>query len=302
MSENDNKEHKKEHNIQKWNNSHEQLLGNWANKANCYIWLHEKSHLLYKKRNMYFAIPIIILSTISGTANYGIASIFPDLPLGNIIIGTFGLIVAIISFINNFFRHAELSESHRVSNLLWNKFHRNLSMELSLRRNERKDIGDYLLFCQTDMDRLIEQSPLIPEVILNDFKKRFIKKIIFELPAELDTINPVFINNNNNKYNLDYHHYIFKLLNINNERELFDKMINDKYINTELINEELSNNDEYNENELNKKNEHIIKINDISHKINNISNKINNISNKIIYDDDELNNDNIINFTIKSNN
>jgi hypothetical protein len=282
MSVNDNKEHKKEHNIQKWNNSHEQLLGNWANKANCYIWLHEKSHLLYKKRNMYFAIPIIILSTISGTANYGIASIFPDLPLGNIIIGTIGLIVAIISFINNFFRHAELSESHRVSNLLWNKFHRNLSMELSLHRNERKDIGDYLLFCQTDMDRLIEQSPLIPEIILSEFKRKFMKKIIFELPAELDTINPVFINNNN-KYNLDYHHYIFKLFNINNERELFDKMINDKYINTDLINEELSNIEDGN--------------NNILKKNNNLSDNIININN---IDNNEIDENKMINITIKS--
>ena len=32
----------KEHNIEEWTIYHEQLLSNWGDKANCYVWLHDK--------------------------------------------------------------------------------------------------------------------------------------------------------------------------------------------------------------------------------------------------------------------
>ena len=191
-----------------WNQSHEQLLANWANKANCYVWLHEKTFELYKKRNMYFSIPIIILSTISGTANYGISSIFPNFDYGNIIIGTMGLIVAIISFINNFLRHAELAESHKISSVQWSKYHRQISAELAITPNNRQDATEFILICKTEIDRLLEQSPMIPKYIQKFFKRLFINKINFEIPTELDNINPVYIYNE--QMNMDTHFNLFK--------------------------------------------------------------------------------------------
>jgi len=184
------------------------LLANWANKANCYVWLHEKTFELYKKRNMYFSIPIIILSTISGTANYGISSIFPNFDYGNIIIGTMGLIVAIISFINNFLRHAELAESHKISSVQWSKYHRQISAELAITPNNRQDATEFILICKTEIDRLLEQSPMIPKYIQKFFKRLFINKINFEIPTELDNINPVYIYNE--QMNMDTHFNLFK--------------------------------------------------------------------------------------------
>jgi hypothetical protein len=110
-----------------WDDDNEKLLASWSNKAKCYIWLHSKTHLFYKILNMYFAIPIIILSAVSGTSNYGIANIFPNFAYGNIIIGTMSLIVAIISFINTFLRNAELSEEHRIAVIQWSKYSRTIN-------------------------------------------------------------------------------------------------------------------------------------------------------------------------------
>jgi hypothetical protein len=59
-----------------WSNEHEILLKSWGDKSNIYYYLHLMTYNLYKIRNMYFALPIIILSTISGSLNIGSDEIF----------------------------------------------------------------------------------------------------------------------------------------------------------------------------------------------------------------------------------
>lgn len=198
---------------------------------------------------MYFAIPIIILSAVSGTSNYGINNVFPNFTYGNIIIGTMSLIVAIISFINTFLRNAELSEEHRIAVIQWSKYSRTINTQISIKRNDRTEINDFLLICKTEMDRLMEQSPFIPRKIIIQFKQNF-KDLQFELPSELDIINPTIIYKEKNDFlpekikenspNDDQNNYsiiIFdeeKTNNItnntpnNNNLEMIDKPLNEK--------------------------------------------------------------------------
>ena len=42
----------------------------------CYRWLHDKSEKHYHTRNLRITLPVIILTTLGGTANFGIQSIF----------------------------------------------------------------------------------------------------------------------------------------------------------------------------------------------------------------------------------
>ena len=53
----------------KWTAEHERILVDWADKALCYRWLHGKAHERYSKLNTWFTIPVIIMSTLTGTAN-----------------------------------------------------------------------------------------------------------------------------------------------------------------------------------------------------------------------------------------
>ena len=53
-----------------WKPEHENILVEWADKAMCYRWLHAKSHNRFNKINTYFTIPVIIMSTLTGTANF----------------------------------------------------------------------------------------------------------------------------------------------------------------------------------------------------------------------------------------
>ena len=58
------------HNKTPWTCTHEKILVDWADKAKCYRWLHNESHKKYKSMNTWFSIPVIIMSTITGTANF----------------------------------------------------------------------------------------------------------------------------------------------------------------------------------------------------------------------------------------
>ena len=43
-----------------WTAELEDLMADWADKAACYRWMHEKTSVLYQGRDRYFNIPIII--------------------------------------------------------------------------------------------------------------------------------------------------------------------------------------------------------------------------------------------------
>ena len=60
-----------------WSHEQEILLAEWAEKAACFRWLHSKAEIKYESSHYRFSIPIIVLSTLSGTANFGIDSVAP---------------------------------------------------------------------------------------------------------------------------------------------------------------------------------------------------------------------------------
>ena len=53
-----------------WKDEHEKILIEWADKAQCYRWLHGRSFALYRVKAMWYTIPVIVISTLTGTANF----------------------------------------------------------------------------------------------------------------------------------------------------------------------------------------------------------------------------------------
>ena len=88
--------------------------------------------------------------------------------------------------LGNFLRFAQGSESHRVSGIAWGKFQRQIAVELALAPNDRIDCMDFLKICRAELDRLIEQSPPIPDDIINQFKREFKEKKDVKKPEICD--------------------------------------------------------------------------------------------------------------------
>ena len=121
---------------------------------------------------------VIIISTLTGTANFAQQS-FPKewqatTPL---IIGTFNLVAGLITTIAQFLRVSELLEGNRSASIGYDKFARNISVELSLPIRERELSGsEFISKCRLELDKLIEQSPNIPQHIIYQFSKKFEEK------------------------------------------------------------------------------------------------------------------------------
>ena len=160
-----------------WSKEQDQLMADWSDIAGCYRWMHDKAEKQYTRLNMNMTIPVIILSTLTGTASVGLSSIAGgNADVGkylNFGIGGLSLIAGILTTLNNFLRYAQLSESNRVAAVAWGKFQRLIAVELALNPNERMDSLDFLKICRADLDRLIEQSPAIPDNVIAEFEDEF---------------------------------------------------------------------------------------------------------------------------------
>jgi hypothetical protein len=88
-------------------------------------------------------------------------------------IGGVSIFTGILTTLGNFFRYAQSSEANRVASLSWGKFQRQIAIELALHPNDRLDSMDFLKICRAELDRLIEQSPPIPDEIIEAFEKEF---------------------------------------------------------------------------------------------------------------------------------
>ena len=174
-----------------WTKQQEVLMAEWSDKAGCYRWLHDRCEKKYSMMNMWITVPVIILSTLTGTANFAIDGFVPgdDAQLKKYVqagIGAVSIFAGILTTLGNFLRFAQGSESHRVAGIAWGKFQRQIAVELAINPNDRLDCMDFLKICRAELDRLIEQSPPIPDDVIAEFKKEFKEKKDVKKPEICD--------------------------------------------------------------------------------------------------------------------
>lgn len=173
--------------IKTWNEQHEGILKQWGEAAACYRYMHHRAYLLYKKLSMRFTIPVILLSTITGTANFAQSS-FPESMRDTVpaIIGGMNLIAGLIATVMQFLSINELMENHRTAALAHGVLSRNIRLVLALPRNERKTSGlKFVEDCKSEYDRLLEQSPAVPVSILRLFENEYPLDNVFTKPEIL---------------------------------------------------------------------------------------------------------------------
>jgi hypothetical protein len=157
-----------------WKEEHEKILVEWADKAMCYRWLHSKSHQRYSSKHAWYTIPVIIMSTLTGTANFAQDKFPPEYKsLAQMGIGAVNIFAGILTTIAQFLKIGELNESHRVSAISWDKFYRNIKVELAKSPEERMHVNQMLKICKEEFDRLMETSPTINDIIIDLFKHTF---------------------------------------------------------------------------------------------------------------------------------
>jgi hypothetical protein len=180
-----------------WKEEEELLLKEWADKAQCYELLHNKSHIVYKRRHTWFVIPVIVISTVTGTANFAQDKITneSDKNIFVMVVGGFNIFAAIITTISQFLKVSEMNEGHRVASYSWGKYYRHIRTELAKHPLDRINPTDMLAMAKEEYDRLLELSPMIPKQVIQEFNKTFIKNNKISKPEICDVIIPTTVFN-----------------------------------------------------------------------------------------------------------
>jgi hypothetical protein len=158
-----------------WCEDDDKILKEWVDKSACFKWLHNTAYKKYKKEYLRFMVPVIMISTLTGAANFALNSI-TDQDYRNyagLVVGSFNIVAAMISTVAQFLKTAELKESHNIASKSWDKFNRILKIELQRNPRERSNKKELFNISIKEFDRLVEMSPDIPTNIINQFKELY---------------------------------------------------------------------------------------------------------------------------------
>lgn len=157
-----------------WSAPYVRILSEWSDKAMSYRWMHRNCNNAYSWRNAWFTIPVITISTVTGTANFAMDSLNDEQKeYAPIIIGSLNIIAGLIGTIHQYLKISEINEGHRVAYIAWDKFYRNIKLELSKPAIDRANVHDFVRICKEEYDRLMETSPAIDKKVVQTFIKTF---------------------------------------------------------------------------------------------------------------------------------
>ena len=175
-----------------WSPDNEKILIEWCDVAQCYKWLNFRSHTKLASQQAWFTIPAIILSTITGTASFAQETFPPDIKqYAPAIIGSINILVGILTTIQQYLKVSEKNEAHRVSSIAWDKFARNVRIELAKKPLERDKAGHFIKACRMEFDRLMETSPSIENSTVKEFKHKFQNKPGFDKVKKPDICDTI---------------------------------------------------------------------------------------------------------------
>jgi len=136
-------------------------------------------------------LPVIVLSTLTGTANFAMSDVPPNLKqTAQQTIGAANLVAGLIATISTFLKLSESTESHKNAAYTFGKFSRKIRLELALPLRDRTKDGVVMIEeCKAEFDRMLEQQPDIPKTILAEFEATFPGSSLYK--PEILSLHPI---------------------------------------------------------------------------------------------------------------
>ena len=156
-----------------WNPALEKLIAQEAERCAGLSWLHAKCEVHYSNKTNWIALPVIILSTVTGFLSGSSEMLFTNRTASSIGIGVVSLFTGVLSTVGSYFAWARRTEGHKISVIQYQKISRFLTIELSLPKKERIQAKDILKITREQIERLMEVSPPVPEFIVIMYKQTF---------------------------------------------------------------------------------------------------------------------------------
>ena len=175
-----------------WNSTLTDLCKDEGEKSLCLQVLHSKAEAFFCVCNNIIQIPILIINTSMGSLNVGSQSIFAEPQQANIIIGYVIIVGSLISAISAYFGFAKRAEAHRTTALGYGRVYNLINQELHLPYSERVECRTFLKTIRSEIQRLNEASPQIPDRISNWFRTQY-KDATLSKPWNANGLDPIVV-------------------------------------------------------------------------------------------------------------
>lgn len=162
-----------EHNAISWNHSLEKLIAREGEKCAGLAWLYTEAERYYSKNNTVVALPVIVLSTLTGFLSGSSTLLFGGSDMSAIGTGAVSLFTGVLSTIGSYYAWAKKAEACRISALQYSKLQKVIAVEMTLPKNERVPAPSMLKMMRDNVERLLETSPAVPVHIIQKYNEKF---------------------------------------------------------------------------------------------------------------------------------
>ena len=151
-----------------WNDSLETLIAHEGEKCSGLAWLYTEAERYYSKMNTFIALPVIVLSTVTGFISGSSQLLFANSAVASIGVGGVSLFTGILSTVGSYFAWAKKTEACRITALQYSKLLKFIAIEMTLPKAERIRAKDMLKIIRETAERLLETSPTVPPHIIEE--------------------------------------------------------------------------------------------------------------------------------------
>ncbi len=181
-----------------WSDDVENFLKDVGERCSCMAYLHAQAEKVYSNKSMYIDLPVIVLSTISGSLSLSAERVFgkENEKVASIACGILSLGVGVLNTINSYFNYSRQAENCKNCNISYSRIYRFICIQLKLPRIERIAAKDLIRMIQDQYERLSEVGNNIPQSTLMQFRKKFHDTDISK-PNIANGLDPIIIHGRN---------------------------------------------------------------------------------------------------------
>lgn len=182
-----------DHIYNSWTEDQEIILKQIAEKSSCYRYINFECYNHYKKIDQRFSLPVIVLSTLAGSASLGSGNVPAYAGYITVSSAVINIITGILGTLQKFLNTTELTSQHYTSSVEYGRLSREIGIMLNLPKQDRTQEGTkFLEYAKGDYNRLVDQTPAPPTFILTKFEKKFVANELAK--PDLITLAPININ------------------------------------------------------------------------------------------------------------
>lgn len=161
-------------NIKDWDEELENLLKDWGEKSACLSILHHNDRKYWRSKSNFFSITSIIITTISSSLSLS-STRSPYYEYIMYSVGAIGLFSSLLQSIKQFYNADEKASDHKMMSRQYSNFYRTIKLQLALKKDSRSPVNDFVNWSFKEYERLLQESPLLNENTIENFKKKFSK-------------------------------------------------------------------------------------------------------------------------------